>query len=237
MTMLSSVGIQTNDRFLCGPSLFLGATTAPSLIFILPGLFYIRIIPTDQEPMRSRPKIQVGSDLFLTQRGATVKKRLYKQSHSVHVLLFFRQHVSQHWVSYLWLWALHSLGLIGWAERSRGLVLIKVLFSNPPSPIEGEAKFNLLWEDSQFGLFFTQVELPLESITSGVPVFFIKSSNGRHSLLKAIWFNSGQMCGIITAILGANQTSKKHVWWLVRFVPYNVYDGTAFQRKLVVQFT
>lgn len=39
-----------------------GATTAPSLIFILPGLFYIRIIPTDQEPMKSRPKIQVGSN-------------------------------------------------------------------------------------------------------------------------------------------------------------------------------
>ncbi|KAL1021326.1 hypothetical protein UPYG_G00011820 [Umbra pygmaea] len=35
----------------------IGATTAPSLIFILPGLFYIRIVPTDQEQMRSRPKI------------------------------------------------------------------------------------------------------------------------------------------------------------------------------------
>ncbi|XP_055021798.1 sodium-coupled neutral amino acid transporter 3-like [Boleophthalmus pectinirostris] len=34
-----------------------GATTAPSLIFILPGLFYIRIIPTEQEPLTSRPKI------------------------------------------------------------------------------------------------------------------------------------------------------------------------------------
>ncbi|KAJ8016382.1 hypothetical protein DPEC_G00006630 [Dallia pectoralis] len=35
----------------------IGATTAPSLIFILPGLFYIRIVPTEQESMRSRPKI------------------------------------------------------------------------------------------------------------------------------------------------------------------------------------
>ncbi|XP_062283895.1 sodium-coupled neutral amino acid transporter 3-like [Scomber scombrus] len=35
-----------------------GATTAPSLIFILPGLFYIRIIPTSLEPINSRPKIQ-----------------------------------------------------------------------------------------------------------------------------------------------------------------------------------
>ncbi|KAM9342595.1 sodium-coupled neutral amino acid transporter 3-like [Pholidichthys leucotaenia] len=37
-----------------------GATTAPSLIFILPGLFYIRIIPKDREPMSSRPKIQAA---------------------------------------------------------------------------------------------------------------------------------------------------------------------------------
>ncbi|KAM3872468.1 sodium-coupled neutral amino acid transporter 5b [Diretmus argenteus] len=38
----------------------IGATTAPSLIFILPGLFYIRIVPVDQEPMTSRPKIQAA---------------------------------------------------------------------------------------------------------------------------------------------------------------------------------
>ncbi|XP_036388818.1 sodium-coupled neutral amino acid transporter 5b isoform X2 [Megalops cyprinoides] len=37
----------------------IGATSAPSLIFILPGLFYLRIIPVDQEPLNSRPKIQV----------------------------------------------------------------------------------------------------------------------------------------------------------------------------------
>lgn len=37
-----------------------GATTAPSLIFILPGLFYIRIVPTDQEPLCSRPKIMAA---------------------------------------------------------------------------------------------------------------------------------------------------------------------------------
>uniref|UniRef100_A0A673A080 Solute carrier family 38 member 5b n=1 Tax=Sphaeramia orbicularis TaxID=375764 RepID=A0A673A080_9TELE len=45
-----------------------GATTAPSLIFILPGLFYIRIVPTDQEPMNSRPKIQVDSYVSMTQQ-------------------------------------------------------------------------------------------------------------------------------------------------------------------------
>ncbi|KAM9752546.1 sodium-coupled neutral amino acid transporter 3-like [Menidia menidia] len=35
-----------------------GATTAPTLIFILPGLFYVRIVPPSQEPLRSRPKVQ-----------------------------------------------------------------------------------------------------------------------------------------------------------------------------------
>ncbi|XP_041655046.1 sodium-coupled neutral amino acid transporter 3-like [Cheilinus undulatus] len=38
----------------------IGATSAPSLIFILPGIFYIRIIPEDQEPLLSRPKIQAA---------------------------------------------------------------------------------------------------------------------------------------------------------------------------------
>ncbi|KAI9515656.1 hypothetical protein NQZ68_023306 [Dissostichus eleginoides] len=38
----------------------IGATTAPSLIFILPAIFYIRIIPEDQEPLKSRPKIQAA---------------------------------------------------------------------------------------------------------------------------------------------------------------------------------
>lgn len=36
----------------------IGATSAPSLIFILPGIFYIRIVPEEKEPMKSRPKIQ-----------------------------------------------------------------------------------------------------------------------------------------------------------------------------------
>ncbi|KAL4646247.1 sodium-coupled neutral amino acid transporter 3-like [Arapaima gigas] len=36
----------------------IGATTAPSLIFILPGLFYLRIIK--DKPMTSRPKIQAA---------------------------------------------------------------------------------------------------------------------------------------------------------------------------------
>ncbi|XP_075430277.1 sodium-coupled neutral amino acid transporter 3 [Ascaphus truei] len=36
---------------------FIGATSAPCLIFIFPAIFYIRIMPKDQEPMRSPPKI------------------------------------------------------------------------------------------------------------------------------------------------------------------------------------
>ncbi|XP_062397773.1 sodium-coupled neutral amino acid transporter 3-like [Sardina pilchardus] len=36
---------------------FIGATSAPSLIFILPGIFYLRIIPEEQEPMKSKSKM------------------------------------------------------------------------------------------------------------------------------------------------------------------------------------
>uniref|UniRef100_H3APG6 Solute carrier family 38 member 5 n=1 Tax=Latimeria chalumnae TaxID=7897 RepID=H3APG6_LATCH len=38
----------------------IGATTAPSLIFILPSIFYIRNVPNEKEPLRSRSKIQVA---------------------------------------------------------------------------------------------------------------------------------------------------------------------------------
>ncbi|XP_072305148.1 sodium-coupled neutral amino acid transporter 5b [Eucyclogobius newberryi] len=38
----------------------IGATSAPSLIFILPGIFYVRIVPEEQEPLMSRPKIQAA---------------------------------------------------------------------------------------------------------------------------------------------------------------------------------
>uniref|UniRef100_A0A7N4NPY4 Amino acid transporter transmembrane domain-containing protein n=1 Tax=Sarcophilus harrisii TaxID=9305 RepID=A0A7N4NPY4_SARHA len=36
----------------------IGATSAPSLIFILPSIFYIRIIPREREALTSRPKLQ-----------------------------------------------------------------------------------------------------------------------------------------------------------------------------------
>ncbi|XP_068602634.1 sodium-coupled neutral amino acid transporter 3-like [Brachionichthys hirsutus] len=38
----------------------IGATSAPTLIFILPGTFYVRIVPVEQEPFLSRPKIQAA---------------------------------------------------------------------------------------------------------------------------------------------------------------------------------
>uniref|UniRef100_A0A146P5Q7 Solute carrier family 38 member 5 n=1 Tax=Fundulus heteroclitus TaxID=8078 RepID=A0A146P5Q7_FUNHE len=38
----------------------IGATSAPSLIFILPAIFYIRIVPEDVEPLKSKPKIQAA---------------------------------------------------------------------------------------------------------------------------------------------------------------------------------
>uniref|UniRef100_A0A8C5ELV2 Sodium-coupled neutral amino acid transporter 3-like n=1 Tax=Gouania willdenowi TaxID=441366 RepID=A0A8C5ELV2_GOUWI len=36
---------------------FIGATSAPCLIFIFPAIFYIRIVPNEREPMTSRQKI------------------------------------------------------------------------------------------------------------------------------------------------------------------------------------
>ncbi|XP_030632415.1 sodium-coupled neutral amino acid transporter 3 [Chanos chanos] len=35
----------------------IGATSAPCLIFIFPAIFYIRIVPKDEEPMNSTPKV------------------------------------------------------------------------------------------------------------------------------------------------------------------------------------
>ncbi|XP_050972520.1 sodium-coupled neutral amino acid transporter 5 isoform X3 [Labeo rohita] len=44
---------------------FIGATSAPSLIFILPGIFYIRIVPEEEVPLKSRPKIQAFAFVVL----------------------------------------------------------------------------------------------------------------------------------------------------------------------------
>ncbi|XP_063792094.1 sodium-coupled neutral amino acid transporter 5 [Pseudophryne corroboree] len=38
----------------------IGATSAPSLIFILPSIFYLRIVPNEKEPLLSRTKIQAA---------------------------------------------------------------------------------------------------------------------------------------------------------------------------------
>ncbi|XP_067092596.1 sodium-coupled neutral amino acid transporter 3-like [Osmerus mordax] len=38
----------------------IGATSAPCLIFIFPAVFYIRIVPKEEEPMRSAPKIMAA---------------------------------------------------------------------------------------------------------------------------------------------------------------------------------
>uniref|UniRef100_A0A671S6P6 Sodium-coupled neutral amino acid transporter 3-like n=1 Tax=Sinocyclocheilus anshuiensis TaxID=1608454 RepID=A0A671S6P6_9TELE len=43
----------------------IGATSAPCLIFIFPAVFYIRIVPKEEEPMRSAPKILAACFAFL----------------------------------------------------------------------------------------------------------------------------------------------------------------------------
>ncbi|XP_067832265.1 sodium-coupled neutral amino acid transporter 3-like [Heptranchias perlo] len=55
--------ICVNLLVICVPNIrdifgIIGATSAPSLIFILPGLFYVRIVPNDKEPLKSKAKIQ-----------------------------------------------------------------------------------------------------------------------------------------------------------------------------------
>lgn len=55
--------ILVNILVICVPTIrdifgFIGSTSAPSLIFILPSVFYLRIVPADMEPLFSWPKIQ-----------------------------------------------------------------------------------------------------------------------------------------------------------------------------------
>uniref|UniRef100_A0A1A8HIT5 Solute carrier family 38, member 5a n=1 Tax=Nothobranchius korthausae TaxID=1143690 RepID=A0A1A8HIT5_9TELE len=63
ITIALSLIISVDLLVICVPSIkdifgVIGATSAPSLIFILPAIFYIRIVPEEQESLRSRPKIQ-----------------------------------------------------------------------------------------------------------------------------------------------------------------------------------
>ncbi|XP_042639212.1 sodium-coupled neutral amino acid transporter 5 [Orycteropus afer afer] len=52
-----------NILVICVPTIrdifgVIGSTSAPSLIFILPSIFYLRIVPSEVEPLCSRPKVQ-----------------------------------------------------------------------------------------------------------------------------------------------------------------------------------
>lgn len=99
-----------------------GATSAPSLIFILPGTFYIRIIPKDQEPFLSRPKIQVLVSSFSYQRYyefilvTSISLFFMCYWHRSLSFLFCRPHALLHWDSFLWLWVCHLSSLTGWPE-------------------------------------------------------------------------------------------------------------------------
>uniref|UniRef100_A0ABI7W7D1 Solute carrier family 38 member 5 n=1 Tax=Felis catus TaxID=9685 RepID=A0ABI7W7D1_FELCA len=55
--------VLVNVLVICVPTIrdifgVIGSTSAPSLIFILPSIFYLRIVPTEVEPLYSWPKIQ-----------------------------------------------------------------------------------------------------------------------------------------------------------------------------------
>ena len=58
--VLSTVGLALKLRLTAVPFCPSGSTSAPSLIFILPSVFYLRIVPTEVEPLFSWPKIQVS---------------------------------------------------------------------------------------------------------------------------------------------------------------------------------
>ena len=44
--------------------IFTGATSSPCLIFIFPAVFYLRIVPKEDEPLSSVPKILVSYSNF-----------------------------------------------------------------------------------------------------------------------------------------------------------------------------
>lgn len=57
---------------------FTGATSAPCLIFIFPAVFYIRIVPKEEEPSFSVPKILVS--VLCVNRNSKYK-RVSSQKH------------------------------------------------------------------------------------------------------------------------------------------------------------
>lgn len=58
--------------FIC----FTGATSAPCLIFIFPAVFYIRIVPKEEEPSFSVPKILVSILCISVNRQRTAERKI-----------------------------------------------------------------------------------------------------------------------------------------------------------------
>lgn len=58
--VLSNMGLAFKLRLIAVPFCPSGSTSAPSLIFILPSVFYLRLVPSEVEPLSSWPKIQVS---------------------------------------------------------------------------------------------------------------------------------------------------------------------------------
>ena len=81
-------------------------------------------------------------------------------------LLVFRLHVSQHWVSYSWPWALHLLGLTGWAEKSEISAAIK---EQPPEPYNNSSP---LLHSSSSPLKGKQDSTTVEKLVALVGLFY-----------------------------------------------------------------
>lgn len=72
--VLSNMGLVLKLRMISVPFCPSGSTSAPSLIFILPSVFYLRIVPADMEPLFSWPKIQVSIGRRAGGRGSILKR-------------------------------------------------------------------------------------------------------------------------------------------------------------------
>lgn len=74
---LANMGLAFRLRLIAVPFCPLGSTSAPSLIFILPSVFYLRIVPSEVEPLFSWPKIQVST----SGRSAGARSSILKSNH------------------------------------------------------------------------------------------------------------------------------------------------------------
>lgn len=73
------------------PIFFAGATSAPCLIFIFPAVFYIRIVPKEDEPSFSVPKVLVSNLCIRVNRQRRAERKIKMMWKQLWGLLVGRQ--------------------------------------------------------------------------------------------------------------------------------------------------